>query len=1034
MKLFKRAFTTAAALLLSSALLPALTGPVPAATAVVPADQLGLSADAAAGSCWEIKERRSSAPSGVYWLLTPAMSAPAQFYCDQVTDGGGWVLVGKGRDGWVTDYEGKGAVTALQSPDTVPMSSATVQLPSRTVDELLNHGRVDGLAEGVRLRRAQNRTGTIWQESRFRFADKSRWTWTFGAEHPVAHWSFGFLSGRSGTTESFGSGQLYNRVVNSTDANKKWKVGFGYGSSITGYTDSSSYLWSAVNARGGALPYTQLYLRPRVTSTDAGFSAIPDAGTAARPMPASLDSDALVSPWGVSGLKGSVSVEGSVETQAFTQHGSRMYVGGNFRYVQRDAAGTGRVEQSFLAAFDITTGEWDPTFRPLLNEQVKALATLPDGTIVAGGNFSQANGRAVPAIVGLDPVTGAVRTSFNLSLENRASGGVTRVRALEVHGNDLYVGGAFTHLSGGTAPTRVVYSRNLAKVDATTLTPANDWSVDLNGSVIDIDASDDGTRVYPVGYFSTTNGAATHRVASLSTAAGAGLAGPAFTHAWSNSDNNYQQAVQQVGNRLFVGGAEHALFQFDTTSHAKLTSNVTKKGGDFQAAETDGDLVFASCHCAQWNYTGAHQWETLNTDWKQADTIKWLGVWNARSGEYVPTFTPNFAMRLGSGPWAIKSDSERTVWVGGDIETVRTTQGQKFSGGFARFRRSDSTPPPAPSNFVLQSQTSTRATFKWASVNDPAGGVTYQLLRGDRPVASVTGSTSLTVPHTGSHRYFVRAVDRAGNVGPSTPVLTVAAAAPNQAPEALFEADVTDRTVALDGAGSRDDSGVTAWQWSFGDGNSATGTAVQHTYAAAGTYTVTLTVTDAEGVSGTTSRQVTVASTRSSAVVPAGSAWQWWYRVDAPAQGWNAPGADGTGWSTGAAPLGWGHSSVATDIDTFADPASRPITAYFRRSFEITDVSRVVKLTLDTRGDDGVVVHVNGTEVGRSNMRDGLVTHTTYAPTARRVTVALREPLVVEVPVSLLRSGTNVITAETHLNYRRTPDVTFDLAATLVEE
>ena len=38
---------------------------------------------------------------------------------------------------------------------------------------------------------------------------------------------------------------------------------------------------------------------------------------------------------------------------------------------------------------------------------------------------------------------------------------------------------------------------------------------------------------------------------------------------------------------------------------------------------------------------------------------------------------------------------------------------------------------------------------------------------------------------------------------------------------------------------------------------------------------------------------------------------------------------------------------------------------------------------------------------------------------------------VVDVPVGLLVAGTNVVSAETHLNYRGTADVSFDLDATL---
>jgi PKD repeat protein len=51
---------------------------------------------------------------------------------------------------------------------------------------------------------------------------------------------------------------------------------------------------------------------------------------------------------------------------------------------------------------------------------------------------------------------------------------------------------------------------------------------------------------------------------------------------------------------------------------------------------------------------------------------------------------------------------------------------------------------------------------------------------------------------------------------------------------------------------------ATTWQWSFGDGNSATSQSPQNNYATGGTYTVTLIATNSCGDSDTTTQQVTV--------------------------------------------------------------------------------------------------------------------------------------------------------------------------------
>lgn len=73
----------------------------------------------------------------------------------------------------------------------------------------------------------------------------------------------------------------------------------------------------------------------------------------------------------------------------------------------------------------------------------------------------------------------------------------------------------------------------------------------------------------------------------------------------------------------------------------------------------------------------------------------------------------------------------------------------------------------------------------------------------------------------------------------------------NLLPTAEAGPGVTGNTASalrFDGSASADPEGPLAgWFWDFGDGASANGQVVQHTYPAVGTYTVTLTVVDADG-------------------------------------------------------------------------------------------------------------------------------------------------------------------------------------------
>jgi len=75
--------------------------------------------------------------------------------------------------------------------------------------------------------------------------------------------------------------------------------------------------------------------------------------------------------------------------------------------------------------------------------------------------------------------------------------------------------------------------------------------------------------------------------------------------------------------------------------------------------------------------------------------------------------------------------------------------------------------------------------------------------------------------------------------------------------------------VGFDGRGSTDaDGSVASYAWAFGDGTTASGAVVSHTYAAAGTYTVALTVADNLGA-----RSVDRATVVVSAVAPRGPMW-----------------------------------------------------------------------------------------------------------------------------------------------------------------
>jgi PKD repeat protein len=90
-------------------------------------------------------------------------------------------------------------------------------------------------------------------------------------------------------------------------------------------------------------------------------------------------------------------------------------------------------------------------------------------------------------------------------------------------------------------------------------------------------------------------------------------------------------------------------------------------------------------------------------------------------------------------------------------------------------------------------------------------------------------------------------------------VLGTTGTPPNQPPTASFTSSVDHLSASFDGTASTDADGtISGYAWDFGDGQTGSGSAVSHSYAAAGTYPVTLTVTDNQMATAAVTHDVTV--------------------------------------------------------------------------------------------------------------------------------------------------------------------------------
>ena len=789
--------------------------PVAAQAAVDPLHD-GLSEATAAASCWEIKQNDPRSENGTYWLQTATMDAPRQFFCDQSTDGGGWVLIGRGREGWETWSQGKGDESKLATRSRTPGDFDVVQASHETVNGLLGGTAVSDLDDGIMVQRAWNHRGTAYQTVRMRFPKMRDFIWPFKSAHPVdvkfnrEWWVNGGI-----VWSGFGTNTGWGYVNLTASAQNKYTMGWGYGPLATSWADTSSstsyfhYNGSIIN------PYAEAYIRPQLRSTDASFRAIGDGGTPAEKQKDTASEFASPMSWGVTGnLNGSYK-EGNIQVQAFEQIGSTMYVGGNFTGVQKGKNGSA-ITSNGLAAFDATTGVWTgQTFD--FNNQVKDLVELPSGKLLAVGDFTKVNGETHVGTVLIDPATGAIDPSWDLQVRN-GNGGRVSVKSAKVIDGRIYLAGAFTHLSGNGVSS--VYARNAGRLDLNG-TPDRSWNPDINGTVVDIDVDEADTYLYAAGFFTRIHDRVAENAARVETSAGATL-DQSWSFRHSYLIGKYQQAVTVGNGRAYFGGSQHSLFGYNTSDMTRTSGSITmQNGGDLQATTRSATgVIYGSCHCSDYTFQDAYHYLALGNTWTRADEIQWVGGWDEATGRQLGWTPYRLSSQRFTGAWALEMGDDGALWAGGDFNYSYTskTAGQ-WSGGFVRMPARNATAPAVPANLRASDGNSQQVTLKWSSV---PGADSYQILRDDRTIATTT-STSVTVPLGGNNRFFVRAVASDGLAGASTHAYVVDSnGKPDQSDDATLLVD-SDATWAYHWS---TDAVASDWaQTSFDDSSWSRGTA-----------------------------------------------------------------------------------------------------------------------------------------------------------------------------------------------------------------
>jgi len=177
---------------------------------------------------------------------------------------------------------------------------------------------------------------------------------------------------------------------------------------------------------------------------------------------------------------------------------------------------------------------------------------------------------------------------------------------------------------------------------------------------------------------------------------------------------------------------------------------------------------------------------------------------------------------------------------------------------------------------------------------------------------------------------------------------------------------------------------------------------------------------------------------RNTVLVPKGAVWKYFPDHAAPAPEWKEPGFDDSSWPSGPADIGFGTSADRRTLRTQIQRFRGRMTYYFRHRFTLAEPpSAAGTLRLSLQRDDGVVMHLNGTEIHREHMPEGPVddlTRSAQPPVGDEDEFRFFETTLDSDRLSPLRVGDNTLAIEVHQVNGTSTDVHLDLALVLLRE
>lgn len=145
---------------------------------------------------------------------------------------------------------------------------------------------------------------------------------------------------------------------------------------------------------------------------------------------------------------------------------------------------------------------------------------------------------------------------------------------------------------------------------------------------------------------------------------------------------------------------------------------------------------------------------------------------------------------------------------------------------------------------------------------------------------------------------------------------------------------------------------------------------------------------------------------------------------------WKSETYNDTSWKMGKAPLGYGDEfsetdptlPLATTVAYGSNPSQKNMNTYFRTTFSVDKVVGLSELEVYIHVDDGAVIYINEKEALRVGIDNGIpVTYSTPAKFKAKEDTF-------KIPATLLKDGTNTISAEVHQDGGDSSDLWFELS------